>query len=150
MTECSGCGACCDPVVLPYTLNEIRQQLPGACAEPLDREFALEHLTPISRREGLRRAPYFTAGGVTVLGAPGQPGSEFLAYSFFYECDRFDRETRQCTAYDDRPPMCSEYPHYGQPDPAKAIPLMCAFRADIGLPVEDVPVEWTTTKGTTT
>jgi Fe-S-cluster containining protein len=27
-----------------------------------------------------------------------------------YQCDRFDRATRLCTAHDERPPICRTYP----------------------------------------
>lgn len=154
MTECrEHCGACCDPVVSPFTLNEMAQTTPGQWPDGgANRDFMLNHLRPISRREGLRRAPYLT-DGVTVMGRPGEPGSEVIAYSFFYECEFFDTDTRRCTNYDNRPPMCRMYPWYGN-DPtrdslekSKALPRMCAFRADLGQPVEPIPVEWLGRRG---
>ena len=33
--------------------------------------------------------------------------------AWLFECDAFDKETRQCTAHKDRPPICSDYPWYG-------------------------------------
>jgi Fe-S-cluster containining protein len=27
-----------------------------------------------------------------------------------YQCDRFDPQSRLCTAHDDRPPICRAYP----------------------------------------
>lgn len=36
-----------------------------------------------------------------------------------YRCDRFDPDTRMCTAHEDRPPVCSNFPWYGDPpDPS--------------------------------
>lgn len=57
---------------------------------------------------------------------------------YFYRCRWFDRDTRTCTNYDDRPPGCRDYPWGatgGVPDPRAALPPSCSFRADIGLPV---------------
>jgi Fe-S-cluster containining protein len=32
----------------------------------------------------------------------------------FYTCRRLDKETGNCSDYDNRPKMCSAYPHYGR------------------------------------
>lgn len=55
---------------------------------------------------------------------------------YHLRCDQFDPRTRRCGAYAVRPPICADYPRYGQPltpDHAKAdaIPLVCAFQADV-------------------
>jgi Fe-S-cluster containining protein len=55
---------------------------------------------------------------------------------YHLRCDVFNPNTRRCDAYDDRPPICSNYPAYGEPltpghDKANAIPLICAFQADV-------------------
>jgi Fe-S-cluster containining protein len=53
-------------------------------------------------------------------------------------CDAFDPKTRTCLAYDDRPPICSNYPWYGQnPDAHSIASLRCSFCADV--PKEDWP-----------
>lgn len=64
-------------------------------------------------------------------------------YPQFYECVNFDRETRRCTKYEDRPPVCRDYPYYGQRQlaPNIALPHWCSFRADIGQEVEPEP-DW--------
>lgn len=130
--ECPpGCGACCDPVVLPYSRDEIARTLPGEVLEPADRAHVLTNLVPMRRRDGMQRASYLSAG-VTVMGRPGSPESTVLAWSFFYTCRLYDAETARCTAYEDRPPMCSQYPWYGDPpDTAKALPTECVYREDL-------------------
>jgi uncharacterized cysteine cluster protein YcgN (CxxCxxCC family) len=57
-------------------------------------------------------------------------------------CDNYDEETRRCTDYENRPDICRRYPWFnGVPVPGAQLPPTCSFRADIGLPVEDVPVQ---------
>lgn len=153
VTECNSCGACCSPVVSVFAPTDLRRMMPGRLSPTarLDIAHLRDHCTPISRREGLARAPYLS-DGVTVMGVPGSPESTMISFSFFYECEYFDSDTRRCTNYDNRPPMCADYPWYGQ-DPlateterSKALPRMCSFRADIGKPVEAIPVEWLPTR----
>jgi Fe-S-cluster containining protein len=40
-----------------------------------------------------------------------------------YRCDRFDEETRLCTAHADRPPICRAYPTRDN-----VLPLICSLR----------------------
>lgn len=119
------CGACCYPVVLPYSKLDIISL--GPQIDDDTRRWVLEDLTPLSRREGLRRAPYLAQGGTTMAIIAGRPT---LAYSVFYECRHFDPDTKKCGIYDDRPDACREYPLYGEAvlDPAKAVPAECVYR----------------------
>lgn len=135
MTDCNGCGACCDPVTLPWTLRELRQSTMHGSDET-DRRFVLAHFRQLSRREGLDRAPWLKGR------ATSDRDGDFV-FSAFYECDRFDRETRRCLAYDERPSFCRRYPWGDEgPHANAALPPMCSYRADLGQPVEEVPVEW--------
>jgi len=53
-------------------------------------------------------------------------------YFHAYRCDVFDPHTRTCTAYADRPPICSGYPWYGaQPDRERVLDPWCAYQADV-------------------
>lgn len=123
------CGACCDPVVLPYSQLDVR--LMGGLDNSADTDFVVNVLRPMRRSDGLQRAAYLSAG-VTVMGRPGTPESTVLVWSMFYECPRFDPETRRCTDYANRPPLCREYPWYGdEPDAAKALPTDCVYREDL-------------------
>lgn len=47
-------------------------------------------------------------------------------------CDVFDPDTRTCTAYEDRPPICSGFPWYGaEPDRERLLDPCCTFNADV-------------------
>lgn len=124
-----GCGsACCNPVVLPFGPADLRDPRVLAGMDARTRKWVGE-LVPISRREGLRRAPYFSQGGATFGIVDGVP---VVAFSCFYECPRFEVETGRCGDYANRPDICSGYPWYGEaPDPAKAIPPRCSYVADV-------------------
>lgn len=145
MAGCNGCGACCDPVAAPWSLDTLRRigpwVLPDLPADfAADREFALEHLHPIPRSEGLAAAPYMSTG-MSMLRRPD--GSLDWLVTHFYRCDLFDPVERTCTAYDDRPPMCRNYPWYGDPpDPSKVLPDQCGYLTDVGR--TPVPVTITT------
>ncbi len=127
MTTCAeNCGACCDPVTLPYTLLEAMSH-PQI---PVDqRTWAARSLIPMSPREAFAIAPW--------LRGKLQRDGDRLVSAFYFRCRHFDRETRRCTDYENRPAMCRDYPHYGGQVPLGAsLPPTCSFRADIG----EVPV----------
>jgi Fe-S-cluster containining protein len=120
---CAGCGNCCDPVAIDADLIDTWRawldywraggtkdaiSTDGEAADPTLR-FIAEHMTEIGN-----------TGGVVS-----------------FECSFFDKGTRQCTAYDKRPPMCSGYPWYGN-EPADKIaknphqcPDQCSFLLDV-------------------
>lgn len=127
MTDCNNCGGCCDPVMLPY--SRIQAETAGPDMDPLNRRWVLEDLTPISRREGMARSPY-VKDGLTILGDQ-RTGEAHWFWSFFYDCKHYDAENKRCTNYENRPPICRDYPWYdGGVDTQKALPLECSFRAD--------------------
>lgn len=97
MTSCTACGACCDPVWYPLGAADIRQS--AATTGAADLAFAAVHWQP--------------TGAVTADGMHA------------YRCDRFDADSRLCTAHDDRPPICRAYPIVGN-----VLPEPCAYRGD--------------------
>lgn len=118
-TACNACGACCDPVVANFDLDEEpRTGTDLDAGESWD--FAVEHWTKL-----------------------GSEGAEV-----YYRCDAFDPETRLCTAHDDRPPICSGYPWYGRTREVLTVLDVvriwrfpsCEFYAD--LPPEVRPEGW--------
>lgn len=129
MTVCpDGCGACCDPVLSPYTKLDVL--LGRVACDPETARWVLEDLTPISRRQGLTEVDYLSEGGRTMAIVDGVPT---VGWTYFYRCRHFDAEARLCRNYENRPPACRDYPWYGDPpDPNKALPRECAFRADLG------------------
>lgn len=140
MTDCNGCGSCCDPVTLPWTQRQVQMTLPGSIMDAETRRWVLEDLTPISRREGLRRTPWLQREGAVVIAFMGD--EVIVDAHSYYDCKHFDRETRRCTNYENRPQPCRDYPWYdGTPTPAAALPGWCSFNADVGREVTPVPVE---------
>ena len=143
----SDCGKCCDPVVSMHAPNELRILHANISDEALaDRQFMLDHCTPLPRREGLRRAPYLSDSGHSLMLARDAFGGMHMidAWSHFYECDRFDKDTRQCTDYANRPPMCRDYPLYGDTltsknHALKRLPDGCVYLPGAPVPVKVLP-----------
>jgi Fe-S-cluster containining protein len=98
------------------------------------------HLTPIRpRSQGVALVKHYMSG--TTWWRPA--GILQPVLSWFYTCDRYDPDTRQCTDFDNRPKMCREYP-WTDAEPVelrtkKSLPPTCSFREDIGQPVEPFP-----------
>lgn len=116
MTECSRCGACCDPVLLPFhPHHRAKQRLTGPLEDWERHQYAfyLEHWT--------------------VIGEPGEGESQYKV-----ACDQFNPATRECTAHEDRPAICSGFPWYGR-DPMRPVSgavrewlvPQCSFNADV-------------------
>jgi Fe-S-cluster containining protein len=144
-----GCGACCSPfvtIVPPVALQDGTAERMYA-DDPGMVDWMREHLTPIRRKDGLAMVPWMPGGGWSNVPAAFDDVGRVVMWepvlmpSHFYRCDLFDEGTRRCTDYDNRPSVCRDYPWYGSaPDPSKSLPSSCSYRADIGLPVGDVPV----------
>lgn len=105
-------------------------------ANRLDRDelaFYREHLTPMRRADGRRMVEHWSTG-LSDMAINGEP---VLLATHYYQCDRYDAVAKRCTDYEHRPDVCRGYPWYGDgPDPNKVLPPTCAYRADVGLPVE--------------
>lgn len=133
--ECNGCGACCDPFICVHSPADL--DLYGSRIEDID--WYRQHLTVIRRRDGRRMVADWSSGWSEMV-INGRP--QLLA-AHYYRCDLFDPATRRCGDYEHRPAVCRGYPWYGDsPDPNKVLPPTCSYRADIGLPVAEVPVAW--------
>ena len=120
-------------------MEEIRLRGSGGDAEEeANNRFIVKHWRQLTRREGLRRAPWFADAQRGKIGTVDAHGR--AVEPVFYECDRYDTTTRQCTAYDERPPVCDGYPYYGGPKRTDgALPPACEFLRDRG--EQPVPVE---------
>jgi Fe-S-cluster containining protein len=137
MTECNGCGVCCDPFMMVYSPHDVITMGPRLDAE--ERAFYDQHLTPIRRADGRRMVAHWSSGW-SEIHIPGD-GWQMLA-AWYYRCDRYDPVARRCTDYENRPDVCRGYPWYGEaPDPNKSLPPTCSYRADVGKAVEPVEVE---------
>jgi len=135
MTECSGCGSCCQPVVLPFTKDELMR---AKGVPERTRDWIMNDLTPMPRREAKQREPWLFAIDRVLADYDGIIDIEDN-YPMFYRCRWFDDDRRTCTNYDNRPEPCRRYPWpNGKVNRRAALPPTCSFRADQGLPVESV------------
>ena len=93
----------------------------GACCDPVLLSFPLESMDGPS-------APFARKHWTVIEDHPCLPEGIAVAV----RCDGFNPTTRACTAYENRPPICSGFPWYGKaPDPQRALNLTCAFIADV-------------------
>lgn len=128
-----GCGsACCHPVVLPYTQQQIA--VDADAYEPATVRWVIDDLTPISYREGLSLAPWMQGRTFAV-----DPMGDELAVPHFYQCKNLDVDTGRCGIYQSRPQPCRTYPWGdGKPNGLTTLPPRCSYQADIptATPVE--------------
>ncbi len=130
MTECNGCGSCCDPVVLPYT----QEQALGLAMDPADKLWTLQDLTPISQAEAEQKEPEFVRKLAKLF-----KQRRIVDRMHYFSCRHFDTESRTCRNYDARPPVCQKYPWLGgEPIQGTPLPPACSFRADIGQSVVEI------------
>lgn len=98
----------------------------GACCDPVTLTFHVDDMDGPS-------AP-FARQHWTVTGKYDHPAR--LGPVYTVHCDAFDPHTRRCTAYEDRPPICSGFPYYGTPLTRERtsldyLPSVCAFQAEV-------------------
>jgi Fe-S-cluster containining protein len=91
---CTACGDCCDPIWYPLGPADIRQS--ASTTHAADLIFATANWRATGARTDGMHA---------------------------YQCDRFDRTTRLCTAHEDRPPICRAYPIF-----VNVLPTRCTVR----------------------
>lgn len=49
-----------------------------------------------------------------------------------WDCDVYDRATGDCLAYDDRPPVCRDFPWYGrEPHHDVWLDMTCSYHGDL-------------------
>jgi Fe-S-cluster containining protein len=110
--SCAACGHCCDPVVLSADVyTDCCQRARAGDAVHHNDRFIAQHWHPFGA---------FTEGTETFLEL---------------RCDAFDQATRLCTARDGRPPVCRDYPWYGE-DPVASgrgprLYRECSYLADL-------------------
>lgn len=112
MTDCSMCGDCCEDLALNIDRGRILQRLAdnyGTAGWRKDAVFIINNMLPTGK---------VVRHGNTV--------KQVLS------CQKFDTETRKCTAHDDRPYLCEGYPWYSKA-PKQGDTTMkgrCSFLAD--------------------
>lgn len=108
---CARCGACCEDIWIPYeTPDDLREKLASLGEDDVrsraDLTFMLDHWTP---GRGPDRAVHWR-----------------------WTCDQYDPEHRLCRAHDGRPPVCRDFPWYGQrPGDGGRIHTDCSYWLDV-------------------
>lgn len=98
------CGSCCDPVSLSH---ETANRLYAFGPAQPQAAWAWEHWSPV--------AP------------DGNDGVHLV-------CINYDPQSRACLDYDNRPPVCREFPFYGR-DPNEKLNTLsrvCGYQAELG------------------
>lgn len=144
LTDCNRCGDCCEDIYLNTSKARSRREV--RFGDP--REDAVwEAWVAGWATKGEQHAPreafvrsYLDAVFIDQHWHGGRPAGHGV--TDHWSCDRFDPATRLCLAHDDRPPICRDFPWYGREpsaDEGAKLSKRCAFRADVGMPVEFSP-----------
>jgi Fe-S-cluster containining protein len=119
MTECNGCGSCCENIYLSSGWDMVEER--ALSVDPRED-------WPAWVRRGWKR--------------PEEAERIWLEARFIFDhwhlnvdaetygCDVFDEATRSCGDYENRPPVCRGYPWYGKPPSMVYLHPDCSFRAD--------------------
>jgi Fe-S-cluster containining protein len=146
MTECGRCGDCCEDIYFNRTKKWARGLI--VSGDPRDPERWQRWLktwaesgvdmTTVHQADYTRN--YLDALFIVKHWHGGKRAQRGATQH--WTCDAFDPETRLCTAHADRPPLCSDYPWYGNEPGSgkKGLPLRCSFWADYT--PEQRPAEW--------
>lgn len=112
VTDCGRCGDCCENIPCSFDLATVYVARDKHMQQDLD--FIREHWHPMYEVEDHTKQRF--------------------------SCDAFDTDTRLCTAHEDRPPVCRDYPWYGREPDGRYIPARCSFNADYRtmLPIVEV------------
>lgn len=138
---CARCGNCCDPVHFDRETWEALGKWTGPAlkgvADPATADgWAIwqkdEAWKDARQEDAVRR---YRAGGIW------RQNAEFITAHWTpiddrtFRCDAFDPAARLCTAHDARPPVCRDFPWYGQDPEEKAgevrLDPQCSYLADL-------------------
>lgn len=95
-------GDCCVAFRVPYTMEELEAGDVGD-QDQAEAFVLAEMLEPLTLQEFMDRQDEF------VLGARTRVTEEDDGH--LYKCKKWDEETRLCTDYENRPPMCRTFPY---------------------------------------
>jgi Fe-S-cluster containining protein len=142
VTDCAKCGSCCEKIWLNADPRRWSAAALEGIPDPRTEDgwaYWLEHseYADADRSAAIRR--YNPDGAM-------RADADFIAAHFtedcdgYWACDAYDPEHGTCTAHEDRPPLCSGFPWYGeQPSVERAdrVHRECSYLAD--LPPGDRP-----------
>lgn len=98
--DCNKCGRCCEAIRLSYTKEQLIEKFGIGHS---DTKFVIENWNEITREEARQINPWFFEQYKEL---------EKREDSVYYTCSKFNKETRLCGAYKDRPYVCEGYPFY--------------------------------------
>ena len=133
---CAQCGSCCTHIWLTVDPRKWSTRALANIPDPRTDEgwaYWLEHsnYADENRDDAIRR--YNPDGRM-------RADADFVAAHWtencdgYWTCDAYDPERGTCTAHEDRPPLCRDYPWYGrEPDAEGASHLykQCSYLADL-------------------
>lgn len=156
-TCAADCGHCCDPVKLGYHPHRLAgwqsaniatvvaridpatdEGWAGWLAEGFtdaERDMVIRDVQPGSTRQ--RNADFMNRHWTVITGDPDPLADGFREV----HCDVYDPATRRCGAYSERPPICADYPHYGEPlREGDWLPPVCSYNAEVRtmLPIVEI------------
>lgn len=141
---CARCGACCDPVTLSQWAADVlatwtTQRLAEVPDPATDEGWAYWRSHGWESDDEAKRQQ-----AVSMYDPDGSSrrNADFAAEHWHrregasndYDCDMFDRQERQCTAQESKPPICANFPWYGQaPTAGRAANLdpRCSYLGDV-------------------
>lgn len=141
MTDCARCGSCCEKIWLNADPRRWSAKALEGIPDPRTDDgwaYWLEH----GHTEEDRAA---VLGNYDPAGRK-RADADFIAAHFaedcdgYWTCDAYDPEAHECTAHEDRPPLCSGYPWYDEKpsaERAEHVHRECSYLAD--LPPSDRP-----------
>lgn len=117
--KCFGCGNCCKIIPMGISwegINDIYTQQEDKESEYAKNiKFILDNWTPIYCFVDIWRI---------------RPDMRILA-DHYYTCKQFNKFNHNCMVYNNRPPVCKDYPFYGRAEHVSLIYEYCAFNEKI-------------------
>jgi Fe-S-cluster containining protein len=91
--QCNQCGVCCNPITTQWLKKDITD-------DSYTHKFIRKHWKRISKKK--------VAAKLNKIDRRDKKGN------YYYECSKFDKKANKCTAYNERPNVCKNYPFYGK------------------------------------
>jgi Fe-S-cluster containining protein len=99
MVECKACGKCCEVILLPKNMQEIKRTARGETKDS-DCNFVARNFKEISRKKALKINSYL------------KNWKEDNGIKHYYLCRYYDKLTKKCIVYTVRPRTCYGFPWY--------------------------------------
>lgn len=120
--SCNMCGKCCESILIQVSPEDLQNPK----NRYKDREFMAANFKPMTKETALSINPD--------LVDPRHPDE-----GFYYSCEKYDKESKLCTAHEERPHTCYSFPFYDSPINNQSLLMhkSCSYWLDV--PVEAWP-----------